>query len=102
MMKCMTKILLLIASIAAPTVMEASPAPRQWTMNQNDSPKVSVAQGCLVISAATDCDAAFEIYSITGQLVKRVKLANGTATVELHRGCYIIRCQNWSKKVVVN
>lgn len=43
----------------------------------------------------------FEIYSITGQRVKSVSVDSGTVKVELPKGCYIVRCPQWSKKVVV-
>ena len=43
----------------------------------------------------------FEIYSITGQRVKSVTVENTTVKVELPKGCYIVRCALWSKKVIV-
>lgn len=43
----------------------------------------------------------FEIYSITGQQIKSVTVSGETQTVELPKGCYIVRCPQWSKKVVV-
>ncbi len=43
----------------------------------------------------------FEIYFITGQRVKSVAIDNGSTTIELPKGCYIVRCPQWSKKVVV-
>ena len=44
----------------------------------------------------------FHIFSITGQLVKAVDVEPGiTLNVELPRGCYIIKCSYWSKKVLV-
>lgn len=50
----------------------------------------------------TEGDAVrFEIYSITGQQVKSLEVKEGSATVELPSGCYVVRCQFWSKKVVV-
>lgn len=43
----------------------------------------------------------FEIYSITGQRVKTVAVENSSVKVELPNGCYIVRCADWSKKVIV-
>lgn len=43
----------------------------------------------------------FEIYSITGQRVKNVTVENATVKVDLPKGCYIVRCPQWSKKVIV-
>lgn len=50
--------------------------------------------------AATE-HTVFEIYSITGQKVKSASVDNGSTTIELPKGCYIVRCPQWSKKVVV-
>ncbi len=43
----------------------------------------------------------FEIYSITGQRVKSTVVEDASVKVELPKGCYIVRCSEWSKKVVV-
>lgn len=43
----------------------------------------------------------FEVYSITGQRVKSVTVENATVKVDLPKGCYIVRCAQWSKKVIV-
>ncbi|MCM1349397.1 MAG: T9SS type A sorting domain-containing protein [Firmicutes bacterium] len=95
-------LLLLAAAFQAPVAMWAEPAPQQWVANQADAPKVTVGQGSLTITSSADVEKVFEVYSITGQLVKRIKLSNGSATIDLHRGCYIVKCEKWSKKVVVN
>ena len=48
-------------------------------------------------------DAVFSIYSITGQLLRVVRLqADQRQTVDMPKGFYIVRCNNqWSRKVVV-
>lgn len=44
----------------------------------------------------------FYIFSITGQLVKTVDVESSEVlSVELPRGCYIVKCAHWSKKVMV-
>ena len=43
----------------------------------------------------------FDIYSITGQLIKSLEVKLETVTVELPTGCYIVRCPQGSQKVVV-
>ncbi len=44
----------------------------------------------------------FYIFSITGQLVKTIDIEPaGVQSVELPRGCYIVKCSHWSKKVMV-
>lgn len=42
----------------------------------------------------------FYIYSITGQMVKSVTVSE-SVIVDLPQGCYIIKCKQWSKKIVV-
>lgn len=42
----------------------------------------------------------FYIYSITGQMVKSVDVT-GSVTVDLPQGYYIVKCKDWSKKIVV-
>lgn len=42
----------------------------------------------------------FYIYSITGQMVKSI-ITNENITVDLPQGCYIVKCREWSKKIIV-
>lgn len=65
-------------------------------------PVMTTGQGCLNFTLNTDSPMTVEIYSITGQLIKKFSLGEGTVTIELPRGCYIVRCASWSKKVVVS
>lgn len=53
--------------------------------------------------AAGNVDATFCIYSITGQLLKSVRVpADSRVSVDLPKGFYIVRYNNqWSRKVVV-
>lgn len=43
----------------------------------------------------------FSIYSITGQIIKSVEVSDGTVTVELPKGYYIVKCDEWVKRVVI-
>ena len=56
-----------------------------------------------IVLTAGSAEAVFNIYSITGQLLKTVKVpADGHVTVDLPKGFYIVRYKNqWSRKVVV-
>ena len=59
-------------------------------------------QGRIAFTAGT-VDAVFSVYSITGQQLKVVRVAAGAhALVELPRGFYIVKCNQWSRKVVVH
>lgn len=64
----------------------------------NDCTAVPVGGGIVLSSAG---NATFEVYSITGQKVKSVAVDSGSVKVELPKGCYIVRCPQWSKKVIV-
>lgn len=79
-------------------------------------PLAALADDVFVEAVAADCSATpvhggimlasnqnnvFEIYSITGQRVKSVTVDSGSVKVDLPKGCYIVRCSQWSKKVVV-
>ena len=65
-------------------------------------PSVEGGVGHIVLTAGS-AEAVFNIYSITGQLLKTVKVpADGHVTVDLPKGFYIVRYKNqWSRKVVV-
>lgn len=64
-----------------------------------------VAQGAegRIVFIAGNSDATFNVYSITGQLVKVVRVgADQRASLDFPKGFYIVRCGNqWSRKVVV-
>lgn len=72
----------------------------------DDSVEVAVAESRAVgveggIQLSASESVKFEIYSITGQRVKAISVESTTVKVELPKGCYIVRCPQWSKKVVV-
>ena len=65
-------------------------------------PNVQGAEGRIIFTAGNS-DATFNVYSITGQLVKVVRVsAEQRVSVELPKGFYIVKFSNqWSRKVVV-
>ncbi len=68
-----------------------------------NSPAVRGGEGKIYLMAGS-VDATFHIYSITGQLVRSVKVsADSHVVIEMPKGFYIVRYSNqWSRKVVVN
>ena len=86
--------------------MQAIPSPDnflpQRVETQTTGPTAQGAEGRIVFTAGNS-DATFNVYSITGQLVKVVRVgADQRATVDFPKGFYIVRCGNqWSRKVVV-
>lgn len=53
----------------------------------------------IVNDTRTECDVM--IYAITGQLMKHVKAAPGSTQIELAPGCYIVRVDGLSKRIVI-
>jgi len=68
----------------------------------SDETTVVGGKGCIAMVAG-DNDATFSIYSITGQLIKTVRVSAGTkVTIDFPKGFYIVKCSGkWSRKVVV-
>ncbi len=61
------------------------------------------SNGCMTIENYGDSrELTFTVYSITGQIVKSVSVAGGSSTtINLPKGFYIVKCDYWSRKVVV-
>ncbi|MBQ4138677.1 MAG: T9SS type A sorting domain-containing protein [Muribaculaceae bacterium] len=70
---------------------------------QSTGASVRGGDGHIYLTAGNE-DAVFQIYSITGQMVKQLKVnAESHASVEMPKGFYIVKYNNqWSRKVVVN
>lgn len=55
-----------------------------------------------VLTIRSDAASKFEIYSITGQLIRSLSVnAGATVKVELAKGFYIIKCESWTKRIVI-
>lgn len=100
----MKKILLILMICATMDIVSAWAAPVAAPAIESVSsiPTVRGGEGRIYLSAGS-VDATFNIYSITGQLVRVVKLGADThTTVEMPKGFYVVRYFNqWSRKVVV-
>lgn len=102
----MNRLLVIISLLTAMTTLPMAASSVQ-EMNDDaitevidNSPTIKPVKGGLEITVSDGKAHEFYIYSITGQLVKRVK-ADYTLTVELPQGYYIVKCSSWSKKIVV-
>jgi hypothetical protein len=75
---------------------------QRYSENVIVAPTVQGGVGHVYFTAGSS-EAIFNIYSITGQLIKVVKIAeDGHATIDLPKGFYVVRCNGWwSRKVVV-
>lgn len=65
-------------------------------------PRLKVSpNGVELIVDADSGEFNFRIYSITGQVIKTLKLSEGSEMIELPQGCYIVKCEVWSKKIII-
>ncbi len=102
-MKNILGILILACVMTVPAIASPEPALRTEMNVHTDAPGITVNQGSITLTpSASDAEFNFFIYSITGQLVKRARVTDSAITVELPTGCYIVKCERWSKKIIVN
>ncbi|MBE6318769.1 MAG: hypothetical protein E7081_07340 [Bacteroidales bacterium] len=89
--------ILSLAFISMPTMVAYPSTTIQSVINV---PAMKAGHGYIELSVPGDEAISFAIYSITGQSIKTITIS-GTMKVELPRGYYIVRCDQWSKTVVV-
>ena len=102
-MKRVAIILLTVAALGGSAAMLANPDAIQHIEASAGVARVDGGVGRITFTAANTGNAVFHVYSITGQLLRVVKLdANATTTVEMAKGFYLVRYNSqWSRKVVV-
>ena len=102
----MKRLLYILVCLLAMGVAVAAPVPDNFLPQRIEAavtgPTVQSAEGRIIFIAGNS-DATFNVYSITGQLVKVVRVnAEQRASVEFPKGFYIVKFSNqWSRKVVV-
>ena len=102
----MRRLLYILISLLAIGAVNAVPVPDNFLPQRVETvatgPTAQGAEGRIVFTAGNS-DATFNVYSITGQLVKVVRVsAEQRASVDFPKGFYIVKCNNqWSRKVVV-
>lgn len=80
---------------------QASDVAREVVVQDTSGPGLRVTGSSLDLMCGDSVNVKFEIFSITGQLVKAVTVASGTARVELPKGFYIVKCENWTRRVML-
>ena len=99
-----TLVILLLCGILGCASTVALPDGRvaQHIESVSSEPSATGGVGRIALYAGNN-DAVFSIYSITGQLLRVVRLqADQHTTVDVPKGFYIVRCNSqWSRKVVV-
>ena len=102
----MKRVFYIVVCLLAIGGSQAIPVPDSYLPQRVETvvtgPVAQGAEGHIVFTAGSS-DAVFNIYSITGQLVKVVRVsAEQRTSVDFPKGFYIVRCGNqWSRKVVV-
>lgn len=101
-MKRLLYILVAVVALGAVTPSINAVAVPRIEQVAGDDPTVVGGKGTIAM-AAGESDATFNVYSITGQLIKSVKVSAGTkVTMDFPKGFYIVKCVGkWSRKVVV-
>lgn len=102
-MKRILTIVLLIMS-CAPIIrsITVAAAPTQRQEIAITEPTLSTRRGAIEITCPADGRTyTFQIYAITGQLLKRIQVTETSVTIELPQGCYIVKCGSWVKKAIV-
>ena len=102
----MKRVLYILVCLLAMGAATAVPVPDNFLPQRVEtaatSPTAQGAEGRIVFTAGNS-EATFHVYSITGQLIKVVRVAADQRTsVDFPKGFYIVKCSNqWSRKVVV-
>ena len=102
----MKRVLYILVCLLAMGAATAVPVPDNFLPQRVEtattSPTAQGAEGRIVFTAGNN-DATFHVYSITGQLIKVVRVgAEQRTSVDFPKGFYIVKCSNqWSRKVVV-
>ena len=102
----MRRLVYIVICLLAMGGVQAIPMPDNFLPQRVETattgPAAQGAEGRIVFTAGSN-DATFNVYSITGQLVKVVRVsAEQRVSVDFPKGFYIVRCSNqWSRKVVV-
>lgn len=65
------------------------------------APSVRAIDGVLELYCGHQQNVTFKIFSITGQLVKSVTVASASARIELPKGFYIVKCDKWTRRVML-
>lgn len=101
----MRRLLYILVALMAVGGLQAVPVSDNFLPQRVETATGPAAQGAegRIVFIAGSSDATFNVYSITGQLVKVVRVsAEQRTSVDFPKGFYIVKCSNqWSRKVVV-
>ena len=93
--------ILVSGAFVASEAVYASPAAVRQEVSMSE-PTLKTRPGVIEVSCPADGRTyTFQVYSITGQLVKKFVVSESSLAIEVPQGCYIIKCESWTKKAVV-
>lgn len=103
-MRFFLSIILLIGSLFGIDVFEPHTACAASSVQVDmQEPQVVAGQGYIRLFCPSDGIVYhFQIYSITGRLERTISFGDGVQQLTIPQGCYIVRCEKWSKKVIVS
>lgn len=93
-------IAMVMAGVFSPAVAHADNVEDSSIESIVVAPTMKSVSGGIEISANDDQTHHFYVYSITGQMIKSVDIQD-SQIIDLPQGCYIVKCSEWSKKIVV-
>lgn len=97
----LTALMLVLAAGLQASAANASMRLEQQSVT-SESSSVHIVAGHVVLSVNGSQPVNFAIYAITGQLVKAVTVSPGSSlAVDLPRGIYVVKGDNWAKQIVV-
>ncbi len=101
MRKILSPVILSLAATAFTGQWLANAKPAVEIRIADRAPSVTVDKGYIELTAPESETVKFEIFSITGQLIKSVTVKSSTVKVDLPKGFYIIKCDSWTKRVML-
>ncbi len=103
-MKRLSAILICALGIAfaTPKIVASQPNNEEKEIAVTETaPTMIATQRGVDLSAYDGESHRFSIYSITGQMIKSVDVIDSTVSINLPKGFYIVKCDSWSKQLVI-
>lgn len=96
--------LVVLAAVGTPLTSAEPQSSSQMTISSPETvgPAMNVVGSTIELSLGDrNSSVRFEIYSITGQLVKSVTVTSAPVKIELPKGFYIVKCDSWTRRVML-
>ena len=87
--------------MALPMPVVAGEQKPQIEERSSEQPLVKVSGTVIELRSPNQEAVKFQIFSITGQLIKTLTVKGLPVKVELPKGFYIVKCDNWTKRVML-